>query len=178
MTALGEWLKQIVAIAMLAGIAEMLLPTRALVKYVRSVLGVAMIASMLSPLVPMLRSNWPSQLATQASAALFGNTLATQATNVADGSAAARGYAATLNQEESLDADKYLAQEAKAALPENLTKYVTNVQVENAMNPAKLSVTVAIKANGTPWSGEIGQTIAEALGVESDQVLVVDDGGR
>ncbi|GMA55858.1 stage III sporulation protein AF [Alicyclobacillus sacchari] len=178
MTAIGEWLKQIVVVAMLAGIAEMLLPTRALVKYVRSVLGVAMIAAMLSPLVPMLRSNWSSQLAAQASAALFGNTLATQGSGVDDNSAAVRGYAAALNQEESLDADQYLAQEAKSALPENLAKYVTSVHVDNAMNPAELRVTVGIDANGTAWGGEIEQTIAEALGVEADQVLVVDDGGR
>ena len=63
MIALGSWLKQLIMVVLLAVFADLLLPTKAMQKYVRVVMGLAIIAVMLQPVLPFFQRDWPSQLA-------------------------------------------------------------------------------------------------------------------
>ncbi len=63
MTALGDWLKQIILIVLLATIADLLLPTKTMQKYVRMVMGLAVVAAMLQPMVPFFKGDWADQMA-------------------------------------------------------------------------------------------------------------------
>jgi len=52
---LVEWLRQIIAIVLLAGIVELLLPNNAYQRYVRLVLGLFILLALLSPILTLLQ---------------------------------------------------------------------------------------------------------------------------
>lgn len=52
---LVEWLRQIIAIVLLAGIVELLLPSNAYQRYVRLVLGLFILLALLSPILTLLQ---------------------------------------------------------------------------------------------------------------------------
>ncbi|SHK39341.1 MULTISPECIES: stage III sporulation protein AF [Alicyclobacillus] len=58
MTLLGAWLRSLVSIVLLAVFTELLLPEGSMHRYVRMVFGLAIIAAMLQPIVPMLQGHW------------------------------------------------------------------------------------------------------------------------
>lgn len=73
MTELGGWIKQMILIIFLAVLADFLLPTQAMQKYVRVVMGLAIIAVMIQPIIPIVGRNWASQVANQAIVEIFGS---------------------------------------------------------------------------------------------------------
>jgi stage III sporulation protein AF len=73
MTALGEWLKQLIMVVLLAVFADLLLPTKAMQKYVRVVMGLAVIAVILQPLTPLFSGDWAGRLADYATGMVLGN---------------------------------------------------------------------------------------------------------
>ncbi|QSO53326.1 stage III sporulation protein AF [Alicyclobacillus curvatus] len=79
MNVLGGWLRQLILIIFLAILADFLLPTKAMQKYVRVVMGLAVIAAMLQPMMPLFHGGWANQLADKATSEILGSP---QATNV------------------------------------------------------------------------------------------------
>lgn len=63
MNVLGEWLKQIILMVVLAVLTDLLLPTKSMQKYVRAVMGLAIIAVMLQPVLPFFRKDWANSVA-------------------------------------------------------------------------------------------------------------------
>ena len=59
---LAEWLKQIIAIILLAGIVELLLPSNAYQRYVRLVLGLFILLALLSPILSLLQGEFGPRL--------------------------------------------------------------------------------------------------------------------
>ncbi|GGA22373.1 stage III sporulation protein AF [Paenibacillus physcomitrellae] len=54
---LGEWLRQIIFIVLLAGIIEMLLPSRSMERYVKLVLSLLVLMTLLNPVLKLLDGN-------------------------------------------------------------------------------------------------------------------------
>ncbi|SIS63182.1 MULTISPECIES: stage III sporulation protein AF [Alicyclobacillus] len=174
MSAFGDWLRQVVGIALIGGIAEMMLPSGGLVRYVRMVVGVALMAALLSPVVPALRGAWADIAASRASNLLFSN--ASQAAGAQVENRAAQQYAEALHEAEAQDAATYLAEWAEAALPEPLRSEVVKVTVEHPTSADQMTVTVLVRPPGALDAGEIRQTVASALGIPAAQVEVRDEG--
>ncbi|MFS0722762.1 stage III sporulation protein AF [Paenibacillus sp. 1P07SE] len=59
---LAEWLRQIIAIILLAGIIELLLPSNAYQRYVRLVIGLFILLALLSPILSLLQGEFGSRL--------------------------------------------------------------------------------------------------------------------
>ncbi|GBF72653.1 hypothetical protein PA598K_00916 [Paenibacillus sp. 598K] len=59
---LVEWLRQIIAIVLLAGIVELLLPSNAYQRYVRLVLGLFILLALLSPILTLLQGELGTRL--------------------------------------------------------------------------------------------------------------------
>lgn len=55
---LSGWLKEIVLVIMLATFVDLLLPGNAMQRYVKTVLGLFILLTLLSPLLALFRSNW------------------------------------------------------------------------------------------------------------------------
>ncbi|RKN84703.1 stage III sporulation protein AF [Paenibacillus ginsengarvi] len=58
---LSGWLKEIIVIVLLAAFVELLLPNNAYQRYVRTVLGLFILLSLLSPLLSVFKMKWDSQ---------------------------------------------------------------------------------------------------------------------
>ncbi|MCL6453193.1 MAG: stage III sporulation protein AF [Alicyclobacillus sp.] len=71
MTALGGWIRQLVLLVFLAIVAELLLPAQALQRYVRMVMGLAILAVMVQPFLPIVRGHWANQAADAAVREIF-----------------------------------------------------------------------------------------------------------
>ncbi|WP_206831012.1 stage III sporulation protein AF [Alicyclobacillus fructus] len=173
MTGVGDWLRQVVAIALIGGIAEMMLPSGALVRYVRMTVGVALLAAILSPIVPALHGAWAENATTRASALLFGNSAA-QASQAEDRDA--QRYAEALHQAETQDAALYLAEWAEASLPEPIRSEVVKVTVAHPTSADRMTVDVWVRPAGMVDAVEIREIIASQLGLEPAQVEVQDKG--
>ncbi|WP_255570425.1 stage III sporulation protein AF [Cohnella sp. CFH 77786] len=63
MEGLSGWLKQIVAVVLLAGIVDLLLPNRTMQRYVRLVAGLFVLLTIATPLLQWVRSDFGSKLA-------------------------------------------------------------------------------------------------------------------
>lgn len=61
MTWLSEWLKQIIAVILLAAVVDLLVPGKAFQRYTRLVLGLVILTAMLGPLIKLLQED-PEQL--------------------------------------------------------------------------------------------------------------------
>lgn len=59
MTWLGGWLKELVLIVLLASFVDMILPSRSMERYVKLVLSLLILLTLLSPVVRLLSSSPP-----------------------------------------------------------------------------------------------------------------------
>lgn len=55
---LNDWLKQLVAIVLIAGFVDLLLPSQAMQRYAKAVIGLFLLLALLSPALQLLRSEW------------------------------------------------------------------------------------------------------------------------
>lgn len=60
---LSDWLRQIIAVILLAGIIDLLLPSNAYQRYVRLVIGLIILLTLLSPILRLLQGDFESRLA-------------------------------------------------------------------------------------------------------------------
>jgi len=58
MVALGEWLKQLVLIVLLATFIDLLLPNKTMQRYVRTVIGLFLLMVLIGPVFRLLSSDW------------------------------------------------------------------------------------------------------------------------
>jgi stage III sporulation protein AF len=63
MDGLAAWLKQIVAVVLLAGLVDLMLPNRALQRYVRLVAGLLILLTVATPLLQFLKGDFSSKMA-------------------------------------------------------------------------------------------------------------------
>lgn len=171
MNALGGWLRQLVLIIFLAILADFLLPTKAMQKYVRVVMGLAVIAAMLQPMMPLFHGDWANQLANQATSEILGNPPASNG-----GSA---GYDISslkqqLQKEQSKAEITLLQQRLKDAVTAACNCDVSQVIVRVDNNGKISSVTVVTAAATTRATRQgIVNFLTTQLALGSNQVQVV-----
>ncbi|MBW4081813.1 stage III sporulation protein AF [Paenibacillus sp. S150] len=62
MTWLGEWLRELILVVLMAAFVEMLLPSKSMERYARLVLSLLVLLTMLSPIVSMLKGDAAGEL--------------------------------------------------------------------------------------------------------------------
>lgn len=165
MTAVGEWLKQIILIVLFAVMADLLLPNKDMQKYVRMVLGLAVVATMLQPLGSVVNHAWTSHLAQEAASEV------TQSVNGASSTADIARFDSVLQAERAKQADRYLAQEVVSALQSRFHLHGVSVTVTGDADAGSLQVTVLL---GTPVSdvSQIARYVADTLSISSGRVHI------
>ncbi|WP_067932945.1 stage III sporulation protein AF [Alicyclobacillus kakegawensis] len=174
MNALGAWLKQIVLVVMLAVLADMLLPTRAMQKYVRMVMGLAIIAVILGPLTPMARRDWAAHLADWALRQV--SAASPEAVSPANGLDTNR-LQQTLAEQQDQVAKQNLARVLKQGLADDLGVQADKVVVSGTSTANGPRAFVTVSSKYAERASEIRQFVARMLGVSEADVEVVT-GGR
>lgn len=167
MNALGEWLKQLVLIVMLAVFADMLLPTRAMQRYVRIVMGLAIIAAMLQPLVPLLKRDWADQAASLATS---------ETSNVAVGpgtdSAEANALQQTIANQTKQAANDLLAEQIKEEVEQQWKCQVSDVLVKGNAVDGSLHVMLSTGPLTAQQRAAVRQKLSIELDIPSANVVV------
>jgi stage III sporulation protein AF len=167
-------LAQLIVIVVISIVAEMLLPTRATEKYVRAVLGVAMIAAMINPIVPLLKGQSAKALASTA-ASLFQGAPAAPATP--SSASLETSYQQTLDHEEETSADRLVAASLRSTLPAALRNDISSIEIENAMTPSDMLIRVRLDGGGKTTEDDVTDAICDLLAIRPAQVVVTVDGG-
>jgi len=171
-TLLGAWLKQIVMIVLLAVFADLLLPTKAMQKYVRTVLGLAIIAAMLQPIVPFLRPDFADKVA-QLALSEFDKGQAEQANS----SGAATNYQHVLQQQQNSQANQLLGEQILRNMPRAFRQAVTSVSVTGSEEQPN-TIGVTVNEVGSSLSiQDLKQWVATYLNILPQQVTIVTGGG-
>lgn len=171
MTLLGGWLRQLILIIFLAILADFLLPTKAMQKYVRMVMGLAVIAAMLQPMMPLFGGGFANSLADQATSEILGTTTSSQGgTPTYD----VAGLKEKLQAEQTKTETALLEARLQALIAEACHCTVTAVSVETDNNGKVVSVTVNTPAKSNDTRQQIVQFVSKQLALTSSQVQVVD----
>jgi stage III sporulation protein AF len=178
MSVLGEWLKQLVLMVVLAILTDLLLPTKAMQKYVRMVMGLAIIAVMLTPLTPLAKRGWAEHLAAAALAEITATgPSSTDATVVAAPDAS--DLEQQLNRQQAEQADRNLERELRSAIASRFHTHVMSVSVAGAAaEPSHLRVLVHLDTADTAICDEVARWLQDTLAVASQQVTVTAAGRR
>lgn len=172
MTVLGAWLKQIIMIVLLAVFTDLLLPTKATQKYVRTVLGLAIIAAMLQPIVPLMKKDWADEVAASVS-----REFTSDSTSVGSNNFTIANYSQLLTQEKVSESDLQIANEILGAMPDSYRSYVQNIKVTGSPNHAQsLQVLVELKEGQIPLN-TLRNWIAAYLNIPSNQITMSVKGG-
>ena len=59
---LSDWLRDIIAVILLAGLVELLLPSKAMQRYARLVVGLFILLTILSPILSLIQGDISSKL--------------------------------------------------------------------------------------------------------------------
>ncbi|MCL6547944.1 MAG: stage III sporulation protein AF [Alicyclobacillus sp.] len=170
MTAVGEWLKQIILIVLLAVFTEWLLPTQAMQKYVRTVLGLAVIAAILQPLIPFFHGNWAEELAQVAVQQVTGGDGA--ASQPAGTAPDVRRLQQTLHEQLADRADELAGAAVADAIRSRLGLRPDRVSVTGSASPGELSAEVWLRPTDSARSAEVQYLVAESLGIPLQRVVV------
>jgi stage III sporulation protein AF len=170
MTALGIWLKQLIMMVLLAVFAELLLPTKSMQKYVRAVLGLGIIAVILTPVVPLLSPEWANQAANLAVAELG----AGNGQSVKSASATTEEYAAALTDEQQSAADEMVQNELDASLPADYRPFVKSIIVTGAATGTGTTHVTISRISGSASSSQIQSFAANLLGIPDAQVTITN----
>ncbi|MCF8563588.1 stage III sporulation protein AF [Alicyclobacillus tolerans] len=177
MTALGVWLKQIIMIVLLAVFSDLLLPTKTMQKYVRSVMGLAIIAAMLQPILPFFKRDWADQLAQTASQELTRsqNVQANQGaqSQTPSSSQTQLRYQQDLAQQQAQEANALTAQEIQQLIPQHFGFSAKSVSVTGATQATgALVVQIALFPADSSHANDVKSFVANDLGVAPSQVVV------
>ncbi|RUS48062.1 stage III sporulation protein AF [Cohnella sp. AR92] len=63
MTALSEWLKQVIAVVLLASLVDLLLPNKTMQRYVRLIAGLFILLTLIGPMLSWVKSDFGTKLA-------------------------------------------------------------------------------------------------------------------
>ncbi len=157
---LEGWIRQLAALVLMAGVAELLLPSGALRAYARSVLGLLILLGLLRPVVALAHGEISLQLPSAPVAAIAQETSQAQ-------QAAAQVYLGLLQGQVVRMAEQIPGVEAAAASvtlgPDGQTPTSATVQV--APSPSGLAM-------GTDLDARVQAAVAQGLGLKGDQVSV------
>ncbi|MBX6352921.1 MAG: stage III sporulation protein AF [Thermoflavifilum sp.] len=163
MTALGHWLKELVVLVLLAGLTDLVLPSASLQRYVRTVLGLAIIAMILQPILPLFDAAWAQKAAVTASQELESSD--DGSVNATD-SALTSSLAAVQNEQ----TDDLVADAIRRMVTEQFGLNVTAVQVTGAATgDVRVSLTVQ---GGHDEVEQLQRAIAQTLGVDPSRVQI------
>ncbi|WAH39000.1 stage III sporulation protein AF [Alicyclobacillus dauci] len=179
MMLLGQWLKHLVLIVLISIIADLLLPTKSMQKYVRAVLGIAIIAAMIQPITPLFHRDWADQIANTAAQELLTGT---QRGGVSSGGQIDQStlstYESQIEKQETHQADTILADATEMALPGDLRAHVVKLTIQNANQPDKLQAVVETDTTDVSVRSAIVKQIAGELHVSGQQVTIRMSGGE
>ncbi len=168
MMALGAWLKELIMIVLLAVFADLLLPTKAMQKYVRTVLGLGIIAVIVQPIVPFLNPNWVNHAVEIA----FSEIEQSNSTGAMNENATISDYATTLQNEQQDQANQMVVNELLSSLPASYRPVVTGITVTGAALGTQDTHIVIIRIAGSVSSEQIQHWAANLLGLSLRQISV------
>lgn len=174
MIQLGEWLKQIILIVILAVLTDLLLPTKAMQKYVRTVMGLVVIAAILQPIIPLFQRDWADHLsamvASEVASSSNNSTTNTSNTDLLPGLS---GYEADLQQQQAKTEDKYIALQLRSLINGQFHDTVSQVAVTGASKgTAGLQVSVSVLTMDPSELADIRKFVATNLQISLTQVSV------
>jgi stage III sporulation protein AF len=172
MTALGDWLKQMVIVVLLAVLTDFLLPTQAMQKYVRTVMSLAIIAIMLGPIVPFMKPDWADEVANMAISEFDrGQTTGSPANGNATETNTSRAYSKTIQAEEASTATTLVQQDVLSAIPTVYKPFVTDVAVQTD-GTGQEAVNITCHSLNSMQEQQLATWIATALQTTSSNVHV------
>lgn len=168
MTLLGVWLKQIVTIVFLAILADFLLPGKSMQRYVRMVMGLAILAMMLQPIVPIFRRDFASKLADAATNEIFGQA------NTTSAESSFPAFQVQLQHQEHSQEILLLQGRLKQSIATDCGCTVSDVQIGSLRDGTVSSVTVVTpQSNDKVIVRHIVQYVEDELQITAAQVHVV-----
>jgi stage III sporulation protein AF len=171
MTALGEWLKQLILIVILAVFADLLLPTKAMQKYVRVVMALAIIASMLQPILPFFDREWPNKVAESLTQQLTNDSA--RSSTVPTTSVDIQRLKETMSEEQSAEANRLVGREVAAMVEGQFNCRVNKVDVSGANEGvSQLRIQVFTEPVGSRQSQQIRAWLSSQLHVQLSQISV------
>ncbi|GMA52394.1 hypothetical protein GCM10025857_37510 [Alicyclobacillus contaminans] len=176
MTALGEWLKQLILVVLLAVFADLLLPSKSMQKYVKTVMGLAIIAVMLQPIAPLFQQNWADKVAQYMTNQVFSDS----SSGVAAASASEAALRDRIQSEQHTEAIGMLQSDLQAQLRTRFScNPETRVVVTDLTDDGDATVQVELAAADTAKGSAIRDWISSELEIPSDHVQVsVRQGGE
>lgn len=176
---LSEWLREIIAVILIAVFVELLLPNKAMLRYVRLVVGLFILLTILSPILKALESDFDTML---------DNGLETWSQSAAERNVAMQGLddiernAAKLSEIRDAEAagltERRLEDSLRSELAGRLKAPVTDVDAElswsvedGVQSPRLDRVTVTLKPSG---GGEDESVNSESKSVEEVQPVAID----
>jgi stage III sporulation protein AF len=173
MTALGAWLKQLVMVVLLAVFADLLLPTKSMQKYVRVVMGLAVIAVILQPLAPLFRGDWTERLADYATEMVLGDATSGSPNGTAD------DLGATLQRQQDQQANQLVTEQLRRQMAQDLDCTPVSIQIHGVRQGTSAIVAdVELSPADSDRAGEVRSWLAQQLGVAEAQVNVRTTAGR
>lgn len=174
MTQLGEWLKQIILIVILAVFADLLLPTKAMQKYIRAVMGLVVIGAILQPIVPYFQRDWADKLAQSATSELVpGNQSSPGLTQNGANIPGLANYQADMKAQQAAAADQYVAQELTAQIAGQFHCTVTQLTVHGLTTGGSTTqVSAVVQSFDARQLASIRNFIAATLKIPETQVNV------
>lgn len=157
---------------MLATIADLLLPTKAMQKYVRMVMGMAIIAAMLQPIVPLLKGDWADKVAN----ATWLETQSTPAVQLSD--SATTELTHVIHREQLQDANGFADPMLTRLISQQFHVPILSVSMNGSLlNSKSITIHVTVGAVATSTWEAIQAYVAKALGLNVGQVTVSSQNG-
>lgn len=185
---LGDWLKQIILIILLAAFVDLLLPSQAMQRYVRTVVSLFLLLTLLTPIFELFQRDWDAdKLLAEAQQQQTGGSLAA----TSRGGTALQSLEAILADSEKLQAENVqaakgiaeaqLAEEMKAGLEKTVEAVVADIQVsidiDQTGEPVIQSVRVVLSHKeeeaARPAAGQTGSGGVEPVRVEAVKPVTV-----
>ncbi|MFC0214201.1 stage III sporulation protein AF [Paenibacillus chartarius] len=153
MLSMGEWLRTVISVILLATFVDLLLPNSSMQRYVRTVMSLFILLTLLAPLVQLFQRNWGPER-------LF-SLVETEQVRMA--------AAEQLGRMPSLEAVEQKAQQLKAANAQQERRLVEaqlgsqirdRLQTETSLTVASVRVTTGKDASDKPYIQEVEVTLA------------------
>lgn len=168
MTEMGAWLKEIIVIALLAVFTDLLLPSQSMQRYVRMVMGLAIIAVMIQPIVPFFQRDWVTKVATLATEEVTSGTQPTVPLP-----AAASQYRQDLATQEDIQANQLAAADLSHQITAHFECDVKSVTISGtAQAPASVAVQVVVGWSSYTKVDAIARWVAVQMGIPVVRVRV------
>lgn len=142
---LSDWLKQIILVILIAAFADLLLPNNALQRYIKLIVSLFILMTILSPVVQLLRGDWSGKL----SAAVQEQTVA------ASGSEGERGQLNEILQAGArikADTERKSREWVESKLAETAKSMI---EQQNGLTVRRVQVKTAMDEQGQPQIGTI-----------------------